>query len=280
MSIIKLDHIPDIKLIAFDMDGTLLDADSNIHDDFWPLASILQKKGITLCPASGRQYHCLVDKFKELASSLFFVAENGACVVANGVKYSTKKLAVNEVLNLLLTARMLQSTHKSVGVVLSGTDTAYIEHPTINTDSNFRIEVDKSYKKVCVVEDLTKVEDSFFKVAIFNHKNSEHVSAPMFEKFKDQYQVLVSGENWLDIMSLSANKGAGIKSVQQILNITPAQTMAFGDYLNDLEMMDTANYSFAMENAHPLLKERANYISPENTKNGVIRTIKSVLKLK
>ena len=53
--------------------------------------------------------------------------------------------------------------------------------------------------------------------------------------------------------------------------------MVFGDFLNDLEMMDEATYSFAMANAHPLLKERANYLSPGNADNGVVRTIKAVL---
>ncbi len=87
-------------------------------------------------------------------------------------------------------------------------------------------------------------------------------------------------EDWntqLDIMALQANKGAGIRHIQERLNITRDQTMVFGDFLNDLEMMDEATYSFAMANAHPLLKERANFLPPGNTDNGVVRTIKAVL---
>jgi hydroxymethylpyrimidine pyrophosphatase-like HAD family hydrolase len=55
--------------------------------------------------------------------------------------------------------------------------------------------------------------------------------------------------------------------------------MVFGDFLNDLEMMGAADYSFAMDNAHPLLRERARYIAPPNSENGVVRTISSVLGL-
>jgi hypothetical protein len=55
--------------------------------------------------------------------------------------------------------------------------------------------------------------------------------------------------------------------------------MAFGDYLNDCEMIDAADWSFAMANAHPTLIARARYVCPPNTENGVVRTIKSVLEI-
>jgi hydroxymethylpyrimidine pyrophosphatase-like HAD family hydrolase len=90
---------------------------------------------------------------------------------------------------------------------------------------------------------------------------------------------VVSGEHWVDVMNPATNKGAGIRSIQRALGITPAQTMVFGDFLNDLEMMDAADYSFAMHNAHPVLRERARYVAPPNTENGVVRTISSVLGL-
>jgi hydroxymethylpyrimidine pyrophosphatase-like HAD family hydrolase len=90
---------------------------------------------------------------------------------------------------------------------------------------------------------------------------------------------VVSGRHWVDVMNLSANKGEGIRHLQQALGITAAQTMVFGDFLNDLEMMDAAEYSFAMENAHPELRARARYLAPSNAENGVVRTISSVLGL-
>jgi hypothetical protein len=56
--------------------------------------------------------------------------------------------------------------------------------------------------------------------------------------------------------------------VQEKLSVTPDQTMAFGDFLNDLEMMDAATWSFAMANAHPLLKERAEGRAREQRERG------------
>ena len=90
---------------------------------------------------------------------------------------------------------------------------------------------------------------------------------------------MVSGAHWVDVLSPTANKGRAVRQVQKTLGVTPDQTMVFGDFLNDLEMMDAATYSFAMANAHPLLKERASWVAPTNNANGVVRTIRTVLGL-
>ena len=89
----------------------------------------------------------------------------------------------------------------------------------------------------------------------------------------------MSGPHWVDVLSPTANKGRAVRRLQEELGVTPDQTMVFGDFLNDLEMMDAATYSFAMANAHPLLKERANWVAPTNNANGVVRTIRTVLGL-
>ncbi len=75
----------------------------------------------------------------------------------------------------------------------------------------------------------------------------------------------------------NANKGTAIKKIQEIFKITPCETMVFGDYLNDLEMIKNAKYSYAMENAHPLLKKEANFIAENNNQNGVVKKIKEIL---
>ena len=73
---------------------------------------------------------------------------------------------------------------------------------------------------------------------------------------------------------MNANKGTAIDIIQKKFNISKKETMVFGDYLNDLEMMSTGKYSFAMKNAHPLLKEHCNFTAESNNDNGVIKAIK------
>jgi hydroxymethylpyrimidine pyrophosphatase-like HAD family hydrolase len=159
------------------------------------------------------------------------------------------------------------------GAVLCGKNSAYIEWDF----PAFRAEVDKYYHRLQVVDDLTLVEDDFLKVAVYSFESSEQVSYPFFAGFEQTHQVVVSGAHWLDVMAPQANKGRGLKHIQDALQITPQQTMVFGDFLNDMEMMEHSDYSFAMANAHPRLLERARFLAPGNTQNGVVRTIRSVL---
>jgi hydroxymethylpyrimidine pyrophosphatase-like HAD family hydrolase len=53
--------------------------------------------------------------------------------------------------------------------------------------------------------------------------------------------------------------------------------MAFGDYLNDLEMMQQAYFSFAMENAHPAIKQAARFMAKSNDENGVLEVLQQML---
>jgi Cof subfamily protein (haloacid dehalogenase superfamily) len=269
------DHVPDIRLIACDMDGTLLDDDDAVHDDFWPLVDELHARGITFCPASGRQYYNLLERFEPIADEVIFIAENGTYVVRDGRELSSDCLERDVARALIDVARGLTAGGADVGAVLCGKTSAWIER----TDAPFREEVDKYYHRLQVVDDLDAVDDDVLKVAIYDFVSSERISAPAYAGFRDTHQVVVSGEHWLDVMVAGANKGTGLRHIQEALGVTRDQTMVFGDFLNDLEMMDEATYSFAMANAHPVLAERARYRAPGNTDNGVVRTIRHVLGL-
>lgn len=275
MDIPQFDHLPPIKLIACDLDGTLLNEHHAIHDEFWPLIHQLHSRGITFCPASGRQYHNLLACFRPIADELIFIAENGAYVMQGERELSADCLPVTAAREFAAVTRRLQADGALVGAVLCGKRSAYIEwrHPA------FMAEVGKYYQRLLKVDDLMTVEDDILKVAVYAFDSSERVAAPAFLPFRDRFQVVVSGQHWLDVMSPTANKGAGIRHIQQSLGISREETMVFGDFLNDLEMMDEAVYSFAMANAHPDLKARARYLAPSNADNGVVRTIKALLRL-
>ena len=258
------------------MDGTLLDDDNELHAHLWPLVHELSRRGIVFCPASGRQYDNLLERFREVADEVVFIAENGTYVVSRGREISSDCLGLDVVGRLVAALRALARSGVDVGVVICGKHSAYIERG----DERFRAEVDKYYARLLVVDDLLAVtDDDVLKIAVFDFGSAERTTAPALESFRATHQVVVSGEHWVDVMNLTANKGEGIRQLQRALGITRAQTMVFGDFLNDLEMMDAADYSFAMDNAHPALRERARYLAPSNSENGVVRTISSVLGL-
>jgi Cof subfamily protein (haloacid dehalogenase superfamily) len=265
----RMDPRPDIRLIAADLDGTLVDDEKRIHDEFWPLVDELHARGITFCPASGRQYYNLLALFEDVAADVVFIAENGTYVVAEGREMSSDCLPLDVARRVVARVREIPD----VGAVLCGKRSAYVERQ----DETFLRHVRPYYTREQVVPDLQAVEDDVLKVAVYDFVSGERNAAPRLEEFRASHQVAISGPHWVDVMSPTANKGHALRQIQEKLGVTPDQTMAFGDFLNDLEMMDAATYSFAMANAHPRLKERASWVAPTNNANGVVRTIRTVL---
>jgi hypothetical protein len=83
----------------------------------------------------------------------------------------------------------------------------------------------------------------------------------------------VSGDVWLDVMRKGVTKGSAIRRVQEKLGISKSECMAFGDFMNDYDMMKECEESYAMENAHPELKAICKHIAPSNDDDGVMKTI-------
>ena len=270
------DPPPDIRLIVADMDGTLLDDEKELHAHFWPLVRELIRREVLFCPASGRQYYTLLDQFADVADDMVFIAENGSYVVRGGVEISSDCLPQDDARRLVGALREIIAAGADAGVVLCSKRSAFVER----SDRPFLAGVEPYYRRLQIVDDLLDVIDGeVLKIAVYDLESTERNIEPDLASFQHTHQVTVSGEHWLDVTSRTANKGRAIVHLQDAMGITAAQTMVFGDFLNDLEMMDAADYSFAMDNAHPLLRERARYVAPPNSENGVVRTISSVLGL-
>lgn len=258
-----------IKLIVCDMDGTLLDNQGQLNEEFWELEPRLAEKGIKFAIASGRQYYNLADKFEKIKDNLVFLADNGSYVV-----YRDEQLHIDS-LDREVANKFIEIGRKipDAFVTLSAKNSAYVE----STDERFLKEVSKYFKRMEIVTDLTRVDDTVLKVTICDFNNSETNSYLYFKEFEKEYKVAIAGKLWLDISDWGANKGTAIKKIQEKFNISYEETMVFGDYLNDLEMMTAGKYSYAMKNAHPRILEVANYVTRlTNNENGVLETIKEL----
>lgn len=260
-----------IKLIASDMDGTLLDTNDQINPEFYEVFNELIKRNVIFAAASGRQYFNLLKRFENIKNNIMFIAENGTFVVYKGEEViinSLDKIYANKLIEI---GRRIENAY----VIVCGKKSAYIEE----TDERFIKETQKYYERYKVVTDLTKVEDDILKVTICDFSGSEINSNKYYEEYRQALQVTVSGEIWLDITAKGVNKGCTIKKIQDMLNIKHEETMVFGDYLNDLEMMGSGYYSYAMENAHDDLKKVSRFMAHSNDNNGVVKAIKEVMKL-
>lgn len=267
---------PDIRLIAVDMDGTFLDPNHELPHNFDAFLDALEARDITFCPASGRQYHSLFAQLGERASSMDFIAENGAYVLQGTKEVSSTLMDDALVTRVVTRMREYSASGANIGVVVCGKASAYVERG----DSDFHAESARYYRKLQVVDDLQdRPSDGILKVAVFDFGGSEHGVAPVLEEFGDDARVVVSGKHWVDLMTMQTNKGGALRALQAELGVTPDQTMAFGDYLNDLELLDAATHSYAMANAHPQVKARARYEAPSNAENGVVTTVSRTLGL-
>ncbi|MEG9227373.1 Cof-type HAD-IIB family hydrolase [Aeromicrobium sp. Sec7.5] len=265
--------LPDLRMVVADMDGTLLDADGRVPDALWPLLETMRDREIAFVPASGRQYATLAQLFERAADGMPFIAENGTFVVRDGRELASVTLDRELVVDAVTLLRHLSEEGSDLGVVVCGKRSAYVER----TDEAFLAESRRYYAALEHVADLLAVDDDVVKLAIFDFGDAETGTAPSLERFRRTHQVVVSGPHWIDVMAAGANKGRAVQQLQERLGVTAAQTAAFGDYLNDLEMLDMADHSFAMANAHPEVLARARHTAPSNLDNGVVTTLRTLL---
>lgn len=258
-----------IKLIVTDMDGTLLNDKHEIHPEFWETEKALAENDILLAVASGRQYYNLESNFSRIKDRMIFFAENGTHVVYKGEELYVNPLNSEAAIKFIEVGREI----KDVQLVLCGKESAYVE----SKDEKFINEISKYYKRLKYVEDLTSVKDTILKVTICDWEGVEENSYHSFKEFEKDFKVAIAAKIFIDITALSANKGNAIKEVQKKLNISPEETLVFGDYLNDLEMMKNAKYSYAMKNAHAEILNISTHVTEfDNNDNGVLRTIKAL----
>ena len=259
-----------IKLIATDMDGTLLNDQGQLPADFPATFSRLKEKNIIFAAASGRQYFSLRKTFLSVKEDVLFIAENGTLVMYQGEELYFHPLEKEHVPELLSIAKNVDNAY----TVLCGKRSAYIE----STDQRFIDEVEKYYVKYEVVDNLQDVQDDVLKISICDFSDAEkNANLAFTPNYADKLQVTVSGKMWLDITHKTASKGTAIQYIQEKFNIGFEQTMVFGDYFNDVTLLQNAFHSYAMENAHPDVKKHARFHAQSNNNNGVIQAIKQIL---
>ena len=127
---------------------------------------------------------------------------------------------------------------------------------------------------------FSEVDDEIIKISLCDCFNRDSLNN-VYKKFlplADEMQVVLSSDIWGGYHSFRHQQRCSYpKNYRKKLNIKPEECVAFGDYLNDYEMMQSVYYSYAMENAIPELKKVARYIAPPNYKNGVVKTIRQLL---
>jgi Cof subfamily protein (haloacid dehalogenase superfamily) len=263
-----------VKLVVSDMDGTLLNSKGEVSPLFFELFKKLQLQNILFCAASGRQYNSIVDKLSAIKDDIYVIAENGGIAKKGAEVLLLKALETKKVIKVIPVLRNI----KDINIVLCSQDTAYIE----SKDTKFIELFQEYYQSFKIVDDLVEVAKKIpiLKIAVYHFSSSEDFIYPEIEYLKEDYLLKISGQNWLDISDEQANKGNALRTVQKLLNISKEETMVFGDYHNDIEMLQAASFSFAMRNAHTDIKAIAKYATKSNNNFGVERVLEKLVNFK
>ncbi|WPC40495.1 Cof-type HAD-IIB family hydrolase [Clostridium sp. JS66] len=256
-----------IKLIASDMDGTLINDEGKINEKMFGLINDLHEKNIKFAAASGRFYSQLSKNFKKIRTSIIFISHNGALV-----KYNNKGETLYSSCISIENIEHVASLKRDFGeeLFLGAAEDAYIVDPSQTILEEFKfVEVPS-----VIVKTFKEVKCPIYRMTYYI---KDGVRQETIEYLKDNLnenlEFVVSGDKWIDIMNKGTSKGSAIKILQEKFDINENNTMVFGDYYNDLSMFKEAYYSYAMENAPEDVKKHANFIAENNNKNGVYNVI-------
>ncbi|MGL6217443.1 MAG: HAD family hydrolase [Lacrimispora sphenoides] len=257
-----------IKLIASDIDGTLVpDGGNELNPELYDVILKLRAKGIQFAAASGRQWLSIESIFEPIKEKVFYLSDNGAYVGCHGRSLYVNPIERKTVMDMVQDVRNMAG----LDIMICGPDVIYTE----TDNQEFLDWMINGYKfHVKQVEDITKVESEFIKVSVYRKTDVEAHTRALRQKYADRLKMTIAGDMWLDCMRPGINKGQAVKLLQDSLGIKPEETMAFGDQLNDIEMLKQAYYSFAVGNAREEVKAAARFRTDTNVNDGVLKILK------
>jgi len=276
------------KLIAIDLDGTLLSSNIDISAENIQAIQAAQQAGHVVMICSGRAPEDIKTVIDKTPLQCPVAGSNGTMVIADGKLLSQISINkdivknVTEVLNQkeypfkiysnkgifvasTWSERMLSFLDKNQEVLNHLTPKEYklmTEQPK-ETDS---IKIFEELDAVLAIEDLTV--QKFFIPTISGKE--ELISS--LEKFEG-ISITTSGPFNIEIMDTNGHKGNGIRVMAEYFNIPIENTVAIGDNFNDVPMLETAGLSIAMGNGDPAVKEMADVVTLTNNENGVAHAI-------
>lgn len=260
-----------IKLIATDMDGTFCDQNKKWSPKFKDIFYQLKEKGILFCAASGRQYMSLYNEFYPMSKDMLFIAENGGYVA-----YGEECLKAYEIKkDLCLDMLSKLSQIEKLMLIPCGTKGAY----TLIKNKCYEHEIKKYYAAYEFINDYNEIDDDIVKIAIYDpeYKITQYLNQ-INSYMNKELKLVTSGFEWMDITKNDVHKGHGITLFQEKFNLTKDECVAFGDNMNDYELLTNVTYSYAMENAVQPIKDIAYEVIGHHNDYAVVSKIKEILK--
>lgn len=228
-----------IRLIASDLDGTLLDQRGHLPEGIFDMIRALIARGIHFAAASGRQYGNLRRLFAPVAQDMDFICENGALVVAQGEQKAEwfPRDEADEIVHDILCAGM--------ELLISAPETSYM---LSSASRAFTDDIFYRLRNTCtIIQAPSEVTGECIKISGFHPDGVFSLAPPIQEKWRGRLHCDVAGLKWLDFTL--ANKGSGIAALSEKLRIPLSDIAAFGDQFNDESMLELVGHPFIMAHA-------------------------------
>lgn len=280
----------DIKCIAFDLDGTLLTSDKTIDERTKDSIQRAMKQGIHIIIASGRDKNGCKFVYEPLGlenGNHFLALVNGQIIYdfknreydldnvlteEDGLKIQKicKQFDIEGIFQCGYDFYSYVSTYNRMKKRIKSFLFKEPEDYGLKAGMEQRNFINLPYEPIKLTKDINKVimihSKSFFE------KNLDKLK----EALKD-YDVLLIGPQWLEIMPKNVNKASAIKKITEKLNLNMDQVMAFGDAQNDIEMLKQVKIGVAMENAMDEVKKVSDLVTKSNDENGIGIVIDALL---
>ncbi|MBN6048824.1 Cof-type HAD-IIB family hydrolase [Lactobacillus helveticus] len=264
------------KVVAVDMDGTFMRNDQTFdRKRFNRILNQLRADGGHFIVSSGRPYQRLRKDFIGFLDRIDMVADNGSLLLQDDQIISTHLLTNRAALDLI---RFIQEYYPESSIIVTGIENSYTTisaSPAFKQTMNFyypdRVEVPDLMTAVSPHDQITKLTLSY------RHDFSAELEKEFNAHHAEKIHCTSSGFGLMDIVPYSVNKGNALKYFLRYFDAKPSELIAFGDGMNDKEMLELAGYSYAMENAEPALKKVAKYIAPSNNDDGVLQVLDEYL---
>ena len=287
-----------IKLIASDMDGTLLNSDHKIPKENIELIKFAQKNGIQFVVATGRAYYEALPALNDENIKCDVISFNGGIIYdknGNIINITPMKLK-----DLYYTIEILKSLEISYQLYTKNTIytnsietdiTAYIDLIRANGEEPNEQHLRQEARNRLALGYITEVDN----IELYlNQENNPAIKvigiSNDLEKLKhatellsgnDNISVTSSGANNVEIMDKKATKGEALKIVADIHDVNLKNAIAIGDNLNDQAMLDIVEYSIAMKNGNKELQKTSKFITEKtNSEAGVADSVMKLLKEK
>lgn len=253
------------KLLAIDIDGTLLDDNNQITPETLNALQQVQEQGLTITLATGRLY---LDSFyfaKKLNLSIPMILLHGALIQS----YEGKVLVKKDLPHRIVSKLVKIAREKDVSFQVFRTDCLVMEKRTNWND--LYLKYSPNNPEINYVPDILQdSKNPLTQFAFLGEKSEISQLKEMIEKqLGNDVSVACVHPNLLEIVAPGVSKGNALKELAVMIDIPLSQTIAIGDNYNDIEMLKTAGLGVAMDNAPQEVKEAADFITKDNNHNGI-----------